>query len=209
MSIAAVIESFAFHGAVPVSQWQVSKADRALVNAQHPLAVFVTGLRKSGKSTLAATVETRLHAAGRRCYVLDDERLRQRLNRDLKQTVIGDAEAARRMGEVARLMVDAGLIVICTSSSPYSAVRRGIRDMFKDGEYLEVHLSTPLACCKSRDRDGTYDPAVRAGVSDAPGGATFFEMSEAPDLVVSAEAHSADVLASKVAELLRSRGVEC
>lgn len=188
------------------SAWEI---ERTVSKAERPLVVWLTGLRKSGTSTLAVCIERRLRQAGRLCCVLDDARLRQRLNRDLSLSVVGHAEAVRRTAEVARLMVDAGLIVICTSCSPYRAIRHGVRAMFDDGEFLEIHVSTPLQTCIERDASGLYDLAARGLASDVPGIHIPFEDPEAPDLRLSAAVQSPEQLSWRVIQLLRERGTAC
>lgn len=154
---------------------------------QRPLTIWLTGLSGAGKSTLAAELEARLIDAGRACYVLDGDNVRQGLNRDLGFSPADRRENIRRVAEVARLMNDAGLIVITAFISPYREDRRMARDIIGSERFLEVYLSTPLAVCEARDPKGLYRRAREGGVSEFTGINAPYEVPEAPELVLNTD----------------------
>jgi len=141
----------------------VTKLTRAKVKKQAPCIVWFTGLSSAGKSTIANAVEARLCALGFHTYLLDGDNLRYGLNKDLGFSHADRAENIRRAGEVARLMVDAGLIVLCAFVSPYRSDRDAIRASVEKDEFVEVYVSTPVATCEERDTKGLYKKA-RAGL---------------------------------------------
>jgi bifunctional enzyme CysN/CysC len=141
---------------------QLDQAARAAAMGQAPRCIWFTGLSGSGKSTIANLLDVRLHAQGQHTYLLDGDNVRHGLNRDLGFTEADRVENIRRVAEVARLMVDAGLIVLVSFISPYRSERRLAREMFAPGEFLEVFVDTPLAECERRDTKGLYAKA-RAG----------------------------------------------
>ena len=140
----------------------VTRTDHATQKFQRAKVVWLTGLSGAGKSTIADLVEQRLYAAGRHSFLLDGDNLRHRLNKDLGFSDADRIENIRRVGEVARLMTDAGLIVITAFISPFRAERRMVREMMAPGEFWEVHIDTPLADAEARDVKGLYKKA-RAG----------------------------------------------
>lgn len=145
--------------------WQnleVNQQARAELKRQHPKCLWMTGLSGSGKSTLANALEKRLHLEGKHTYILDGDNIRHGLNRDLGFSDEGRVENIRRVAEVAKLMTDAGLIVIVSFISPFIAERRMARELFNDSEFIEVFVDTPLETCEARDVKGLYAKA-RAG----------------------------------------------
>ncbi len=136
---------------------------RAALKHQRPCVLWFTGLSGAGKSTIANTLEKRLHALGRHTYMLDGDNIRHGLNKDLGFTDADRVENIRRVAETARLFVDAGLIVMVSFISPFRSERRMARDLFGDGEFIEVFVDTPLALCELRDPKGLYRKA-RAGL---------------------------------------------
>jgi bifunctional enzyme CysN/CysC len=185
--------------------WQaltVDQAARAASLGQRPRCVWLTGLSGAGKSTLANGLEQRLHAAGRHTYVLDGDNVRHGLNRDLGFTPADRVENVRRMAEVARLMVDAGLIVIVSAISPFQAEREWARGLFAPGEFLEVHVATPLETCAERDPKGLYAKARRGELINFTGLDSPYEPPVAPDLVVDAAALPPDACVAAVLALL-------
>src|SRR3546814_229007 len=146
--------------------WQhvdVDKAARARIKHQTPRCVWFTGLSGSGKSTVANLVEKKLLAMGHHTYILDGDNVRHGLNKDLGFTDEDRVENIRRVAEAARLMVDAGLIVLVSFISPFRAERRMARELFEDGEFIEVFIDTPLEVAEQRDVKGLYAKA-RAGL---------------------------------------------
>lgn len=165
----------------------VTAQERGGVLGQRPLTIWLTGLSGAGKSTLAAELEARLIGAGRASYVLDGDNVRQGLNRDLGFSPADRRENIRRVAEVARLMNEAGLIVITAFISPYREDRRMARDIIGSERFLEVYLSTPLAVCEARDPKGFYRRARQGGVSEFTGINAPYEVPEAPELVLNTD----------------------
>ena len=165
--------------------WQalaVDKRARATLKLQASHCVWLTGLSGSGKSTIANALEKRLHAAGRHTYLLDGDNVRHGLNRDLGFTDADRVENIRRVAEVARLMVDAGLIVIVSFISPFRSERAFARALFGKGEFSEVHVDAPLAECERRDPKGLYVKARRGALKNFTGIDSAYEAPELPEL---------------------------
>ena len=141
----------------------VTPNDRALLMQQTPRCIWLTGLSGSGKSTIANALDATLHASGAKTFLLDGDNVRHGLNKDLGMSEKDRTENIRRVGEVAKLMVDAGLIVVCAFISPYNRDRQTVRSIFADGQFVEVFLNTPLEVCEQRDPKGLYKKA-RAGI---------------------------------------------
>ncbi len=145
-------------------RWQavrIGQAERAGLKGQQACCIWLTGLSGAGKSTLADLLEQRLYAAGRHTYVLDGDNVRHGLSRGLGFSAADRAENIRRVAEVARLMVDAGLIVVVSLISPFRQDRAAARDLFRPGDFIEVFVDTPLAVCEQRDGKGLYAKARR------------------------------------------------
>ncbi|WP_044366955.1 adenylyl-sulfate kinase [Vibrio fluvialis] len=140
----------------------VTHQDRIALKQQKPVVLWFTGLSGSGKSTVANAVESRLMALGKHSYLLDGDNVRHGLNKDLGFSDGDRVENIRRIGEVAKLFVDSGMIVLTAFISPFTADRRQVRDLLYDGQFLEVFIDTPLAVCEQRDPKGLYKKA-RAG----------------------------------------------
>ena len=185
----------------------VDKAARASLKGQKPCVLWFTGLSGSGKSTIANLVEKRLQAMGRHTYLLDGDNVRHGLNKDLGFTEADRVENVRRVGEVAKLMVDAGLIVMTAFISPYRAERRLAQSLLAEGEFLEVHVDTPLDVAESRDVKGLYRKARRGELKNFTGIDAPYEVPEHPALRVNTAELSADDAADNVIELLRARGM--
>ena len=161
---------------------EINKAARAALNQQKPCVLWFTGLSGSGKSTIANALEVQLYAQGRRTYVLDGDNVRHGLNKDLGFTQEDRIENIRRVAEVAKLMVDAGLIVITTFISPYRADRAIARSLFAPGEFYEVFVDTPIDLCEQRDPKGLYKKARRGEIKNFTGIDSAFEAPEAPEV---------------------------
>lgn len=185
--------------------WQALSVDRAARAAsmqQHPRCLWFTGLSGSGKSTIANRVEQRLHALGRHTYLLDGDNVRHGLNRDLGFTAEDRVENIRRVAEVARLMVDAGLIVLVSFISPFRDERRMARDLFGAGEFAEVFVDTPLEVCEARDPKGLYAKARAGELRNFTGVDSPYEIPLDPELHLRTEKESVDALAKRVVEFL-------
>ena len=162
--------------------FEINKAARAALNQQKPCVLWFTGLSGSGKSTIANALEKQLYAQGRRTYVLDGDNVRHGLNKDLGFTQEDRIENIRRVAEVAKLMVDAGLIVITTFISPYRADRAIARSLFAPGEFFEVFVNTPIELCEQRDPKGLYKKARRGEIKNFTGIDSAFEAPQTPEL---------------------------
>ncbi|MGZ7870419.1 adenylyl-sulfate kinase (plasmid) [Methylobacterium radiotolerans] len=184
----------------------VSRGERALQKGQQPTVLWFTGLPASGKSTIARLVDAQLTVLGRHTYVLDGDNLRHGICRDLGFSSADRAENVRRAGEIARIMADAGLIVLCAFISPFRTERQMVRDMFQPGEFMDVFINTPLAECIRRDPKGLYEKARAGRISGFTGVDSPYEPPEAPDLVLSTMRESAEALADHVIAALREAG---
>lgn len=184
----------------------VSRAERESLLAQAGCLVWLTGLPSSGKSTIAFTAEHALAARGRLAYVLDGDNIRHGLNRNLGFSAADRAENIRRIGEVGKLFVDAGILAISSFVSPYRIDRDGVRGMLDPGEFLEVFVDTPLEVCEERDPKGLYRKARAGEIPDFTGISDPYEPPENPELVIKAAECSPEAAARQVLELLASRG---
>jgi bifunctional enzyme CysN/CysC len=147
----------------------IDKNVRAKLKLQLPLCLWLTGLPAAGKSTIAKALENRLYAAGRHTYLLDGDEIRLGLNKDLGFSEADRNENIRRVSEVARLLVDAGLVTIVSFISPYRAQRDHARSLFEPGEFYEVFVDTPLTECERRDPKGLYAKARRGELKNFTG----------------------------------------
>jgi bifunctional enzyme CysN/CysC len=183
-TVGAGMIDFALRRATNI-HWQsleVNQGARAAIKHQQPSCIWFTGLSGSGKSTIANLLEKRLLAEGRHTYLLDGDNVRHGLNRDLGFTEADRVENIRRIAEVARLMVDAGLIVLVSFISPYRAERRMARELFADGEFIEVFVDTPLEECELRDPKGLYAKARRGELQNFTGIDSSYEAPEHPEI---------------------------
>ncbi|TLU73032.1 sulfate adenylyltransferase subunit CysN [Lichenicoccus roseus] len=185
----------------------VSKQARAAQNRQKPCVLWFTGLSGSGKSSISDLVERALHAQGHRTYLLDGDNIRHGLSRDLGFSQPSRVENIRRVGEVTKLFVDAGLIVLASFISPFRAERRMVRDMLEPGEFIEVFVDTPLEICKARDPKGLYRKALAGEITNFTGVDSPYEAPEQPELLLEGGAFEPASLAERVLDLLRVRGV--
>ncbi|MBI2736294.1 MAG: adenylyl-sulfate kinase [Rhodospirillales bacterium] len=183
----------------------VTPALRADLKAQQPLVVWLTGLPGSGKSTIANIVERKLAAAGRHTMLLDGDNLRQGLNADLGFDAAARSENVRRVGEVAKLLADAGLIAIVALVSPFQADRTRAAALLPEGRFLEVFVDTPLAICRQRDPKGLYRKAEQGQLAHLTGRDQPYEAPEDPALVLNTAELGAEEAADRVIELVLER----
>ena len=190
--------------------WQatdVGRSSHSALKGQHPCVVWFTGVPASGKSTIANLVEQQLFAQGRHTYLLDGDNVRHGLNRDLGFSAPERVENIRRVGEVARLMVDAGLIVLVTLVSPYRAERDAVRARLEPGELFEVFVDAPLAVVQARDPKGLYRKAAAGQATGVTGVDAPYEAPLTPELHLSTAEFSAQDAAAKVLRMLTAAGV--
>jgi len=184
----------------------VDKAARAALDRQKPVILWFTGLSGSGKSTIAKVLEQMLHLRGRHTYTLDGDNLRFGLNRDLGFTDADRVENIRRASEVAKLMVDAGLIVICSFISPFRAERRAARDMVEAGEFLEVFVDTPIEECIRRDPKGLYAKARAGQIRNFTGLDSPYEAPDDAEIRLTTVDATPEDLAARLLERLIADG---
>jgi bifunctional enzyme CysN/CysC len=185
----------------------VDKVARAAAKGQKPGVLWFTGLSGAGKSTIANLVEKKLHAMGRHTYLLDGDNIRHGLNKDLGFTEADRVENIRRVSEVARLMVDAGLIVLTAFISPFRSERAMARALLGAGEFVEVHVDTPLNVAEDRDVKGLYKKARRGEIANFTGISSPYEAPETPELRLDTTALTAEQAADAVIQRLRELGM--
>ncbi len=181
--------------------WQALELDRnarAAMKHQEPRCIWLTGLSGSGKSTIADLLEKRLYSQGKHTYLLDGDNVRHGLNRDLGFTEADRVENIRRVAEVSKLMVDAGLIVIVSFISPFRTERRMARDLFHEGEFVEVFVDTPLEECERRDVKGLYAKARKGELKNFTGIDSEYEVPESPEIHLRTTGLTPEVCAEQV-----------
>jgi bifunctional enzyme CysN/CysC len=208
-TVAAGMLHFALRRASNV-HWQALDVDReahASLKHQKPRLLWFTGLSGAGKSAIANLVQKKLHALGKHSFLLDGDNVRHGLNKDLGFTDADRVENIRRIGEVAKLMTDAGLIVLTAFISPFRAERRMVRGMLASGEFIEIYVETPLAVAEQRDVKGLYKKARAGELKHFTGIDSPYEPPENPEIRVNTVTTSADQAADEiVAHVLRSIG---
>ena len=190
--------------------WQaldIDKATRALQKHQKPVALWFTGLSGSGKSTVANLLEKKLHAEGRHTYILDGDNIRHGLNRDLGFTEEDRVENIRRVAETARLMVDAGLIVLVSFISPFRAERRMARELLGEGEFVEIFVDTPFEECARRDPKGLYAKALKGEITNFTGVDSPYEEPEHAEIHLRTSGRSPEELAEEIGTWLNDKGI--
>ncbi|MEO1903415.1 MAG: adenylyl-sulfate kinase [Alcanivorax sp.] len=165
-------------------QSNITKADRAKQKSQVPKCIWLTGLSGSGKSTLANALEVALTAQGKHTYLLDGDNVRHGLNKNLGMSDEDRTENIRRVSEVAKLMVDAGLVVVTAFISPFRADRDAARALFEDGEFVEVFVDAPLEKCEERDPKGLYKKARAGQIKEFTGIDSPYEAPDRAEVVI-------------------------
>jgi bifunctional enzyme CysN/CysC len=208
-TVAAGMIRFALRRAQNI-HWQavdINRAARAGQKGQRACVLWFTGLSGSGKSTIANLVEKRLFALGKHSTMLDGDNVRHGLNRDLGFTDTDRVENIRRVGEVARLMADAGLIVLVSFISPFRSERGMARELLPEGEFLEVFVDTPLAVAESRDPKGLYRKARKGEIKHFTGITSPYEPPESPEVHIDTTRLSAEEAAERIVAALETRGL--
>jgi adenylylsulfate kinase len=163
---------------------KITGLDRAKLNNQKPFVLWITGLSASGKSTLASEIESYLYGIGHHCYLLDGDNVRHGLNKDLGFDEQSRIENIRRIGEVSKLMLDAGIIVITAFISPFRTDRYIVRNMHNKNEFIELYLDVPLEVCERRDPKGLYKKARRGEITQFTGIDSPYEIPLNPEITV-------------------------
>jgi bifunctional enzyme CysN/CysC len=190
--------------------WQavdVDKSARARMKAQQPCVIWLTGLSGAGKSTIANLLESELHRRGLHTYLLDGDNVRHGLSKDLGFTDADRVENIRRVAEVARMMSDAGLLVLVSFISPFRSERRMARALMDEGEFIEVFVDTPLAVAEQRDRKGLYAKARRGEILNFTGVDSPYEPPENPEVHLDTTSEPAEASAQRVLDALERRGL--
>jgi bifunctional enzyme CysN/CysC len=188
--------------------WQsldVTKAARAAAKTQAPGVLWLTGLSGSGKSTIANLLERKLHAAGRHTYVLDGDNVRHGLNRDLGFSPADRVENLRRVAEVAKLMVDAGLQVIVSFISPFRAEREAARSLFEESEFVEIFVDTPIELCAERDPKGLYARAQAGEIRNFTGIDSPYEAPSDPEIHLRTAGRTPEEMVEEIEAWLNGR----
>jgi bifunctional enzyme CysN/CysC len=206
-TVAAGMINFALRRAtnVHLQHLSVSKSKRSQLMHQRPAVLWFTGLPGAGKSTIANLVEAGLNARGIHTIMLDGDNIRHGLNRDLGFTEADRVENIRRIGEVAKLMTEAGLVVLCAFISPFRAERQSVRELLDPGEFIEIFVDAPLEVCIARDAKGLYRRALAGDIKNFTGVDQTYEAPESCEIHLSAAEQAAEALADEVIEKLLSR----
>jgi adenylylsulfate kinase len=183
----------------------VDKKARAEKFKQKPLVIWLTGLSGSGKSTIANALEKELFKQGFFTYLLDGDNIRHGLNVDLGFSEKDRVENIRRVGEVSKLFVDAGLVVITAFISPFRSDRELIKNLFEDDEFMEIFINTPIEICKERDPKGLYKKALNGEIKNFTGIDSPYENPENPTLEIKTDRLSIEKSVAKIVELLKNR----
>lgn len=183
----------------------VSKRERAERKQQKPCVIWFTGLSGAGKSTLANALERALFEKGHHCYLLDGDNVRHGLNRDLGFSDADRVENIRRIGEAAKLFVDAGLIVMTAFISPFRVERQLARDLVEDQEFIEVHVATALDVCEERDPKGLYKKARAGEIPNFTGIDSAYEAPVSPEVVIDAGSNDIPTCVAQLLAYLAQR----
>ncbi|MEX9885359.1 adenylyl-sulfate kinase [Providencia rettgeri] len=189
-------------------QHQVTRQLRESNNGHKGAVLWFTGLSGSGKSTLAGAIENQLTSMGMKTYLLDGDNIRHGLCRDLGFNEADRQENIRRVGEVAKLMVDAGLIVATAFISPFQADRQKVRDLFEPEQFFELYVDTPVSICEQRDPKGLYQQAREGKIKQFTGIDSPYEIPQNPELHLDGQQPISDSLSQIIALLLRNHVIQ-
>jgi len=185
----------------------ISKNERAAQKLQRPCILWFTGLSGSGKSTIAGALEQKLFELGHHTYLLDGDNVRHGLNKDLGFSDSERVENIRRIGEMSKLFADAGLIVLSAFISPFRSDRRMVRDLVEDGEFVEIHMSTPLSVCEQRDPKGLYKKARQGEIKNFTGIDSAYEAPESPEITLNTAEYDIEACVDKVISYLKQQKI--
>ncbi len=185
----------------------VTRADREQLNGHHGCTVWLTGLSGSGKSTIAVDLEKRLWSRGVRAFILDGDNIRHGLNKNLGFSPADRTENIRRIGEVAKLFADAGMVAITAFISPYRADRDQVRAIMQPGDFVEVFVDCPLEVCEQRDVKGLYQKARAGQIPEFTGISAPYEAPLEPELTIHTQDQSVEESARQVLACLERRGI--
>lgn len=188
-------------------QHRLTKPERSAQKHQSPCIIWFTGLSGSGKSTLANALEQKLFELNHHTYLLDGDNVRHGLNKDLGFSDADRQENIRRIGELAALFVDAGLLVLAAFISPFRAERRMVRELVGPGEFIEIHVATPLSTCEQRDPKGLYKKARAGEIRNFTGIDSEYEAPTDPELVVDTSVQTLDQSVDQIVAFLKARGI--
>jgi bifunctional enzyme CysN/CysC len=186
-------------------EMSINKKTRSELNSQTPCVVWFTGLSGSGKSTIANILEQKLHTIGKRTYLLDGDNVRHGLNKDLGFTDTDRVENIRRVAEVSKLMVDAGLITLVSFISPFKSERQMARNLLSSDEFFEIFVNTSLEECEKRDPKGLYKKARAGELKNFTGIDSSYEEPENPDLILNTSSGNAEELTDQIIKFLKDK----
>ena len=186
-------------------EMSVNKSTRSKLNEQKPCVIWFTGLSGSGKSTIANILEQKLHLINKRTYLLDGDNVRHGLNKDLGFTDTDRVENIRRVAEVSKLMVDAGLIALVSFISPFRSERKMARDLMQEGEFIEIFISTPLEECERRDPKGLYQKVREGQLKNFTGIDSAYEKPDSAEIVLNTQQSSPDELVEVILKYLKEK----
>ena len=186
-------------------QYAVKRQDRNKLNQHSSFLVWFTGLSGSGKSTLANLLEIELLSRGIHTYLLDGDNVRLGLNKDLSFSETDRTENIRRVGEVSKLMIDAGLVAIATFISPFNADREKVKKSVGIENYIEIYVNTPIEVCIERDTKGLYEKAIKGEILNFTGISSPYEIPESPSLIINTSEIANDQAISKILNLVLAK----
>jgi len=187
----------------------LSKAQRSQLKNQKPCILWFTGLSGSGKSTIANALEAKLYDSRVHSYLLDGDNVRHGLNKDLGFDEASRVENIRRIGEVAKLFVDSGVIVLTAFISPFISDREIVRHLIEEGEFIEVFVDTPIAVCQARDPKGLYQKALSGEIKNFTGIDSPYEAPQKPEIHLKTDTITVNEGANQIVEYLQSKGYIC
>ena len=186
-------------------EMSVNKSTRSKLNEQKPCVIWFTGLSGSGKSTIANILEQKLHLINKRTYLLDGDNVRHGLNKDLGFTDTDRVENIRRVAEVSKLMVDAGLIALVSFISPFRSERKMARDLMQEGDFIEIFISTPLEECERRDPKGLYKKVREGQLKNFTGIDSTYEKPDSAEIILNTQQSSPEELAEVILKYLKEK----